>query len=179
MCWAGAFRAATGGSKVLVEHAAHHTYSRGARPDITVLDAGVTRGNHLLLDIKVKSSLTARGAPRAPEGRDVSFGGVARETRAAVEAKYHDARARGHTVEPLLHCPFGGLEAAASARLSSLDASVKGRLADPEHAPWTARSFFQLHAQRISTAVQLEAARQVRAAVTGRYSAATVYAAAA
>ena len=71
------------------------------------------------------------------------------------------------------------MESATAARLQLLHDSVKGQLDDPEHAPWTARSFLQLHAQRISTAVQLEVARQVRASVTGRYSAATVYAAAA
>ena len=101
----------------------------------------------------------------------VAFGGVAREATREVDTKYANALAGGHTVEPLLHCPFGGLEARAAARLQLLHETVKGQLPDPEHAPWTARSFLQLHTQRISTAVQLEAARQICAAITGRWSA--------
>ena len=157
---------------MVVEDSRHHTYSPHARPDITVLDAGAAGGLHLLLDVKVKSTLTAAGAPRAPAERGVAFGGVLRETRDAVDAKYRRALANGHTVAPLLHCTFGGMESETAAQLQLLHNSVKGQLDDPEHAPWTARSFLQLHAQRISTAVQLEAARQVRAAVTGCWSAA-------
>ena len=169
-CWATAFRAASRGSRVAVEDNRYHTYSPHARPDITVFDAG-GGGLHLLLDVKVKSTLTSAGAPRSPAERGVAFGGVARATRDQVDAKYGGAIANGHTVEPLLHCTFGGMESAAAARLQLLHDSVRGQLADPERAPWTARSFLQLHAQRISTAVQLEAARQVRAAATGGWSA--------
>ena len=106
------------------------------------------------------------------ERRKPSLAQLLRETRDAVDAKYRRALANGHTVAPLLHCTFGGMESETAAQLQLLHNSVKGQLDDPEHAPWTARSFLQLHAQRISTAVQLEAARQVRAAVTGCWSAA-------
>ena len=88
-----------------------------------------------------------------------------------MDTKYANALAGGHTVEPLLHCPFGGMEERAAARLQLLHETVKGQLADPEHAPWTARTFLHLHAQRISIAVQLEAARQICASITGRWSA--------
>ena len=50
-----------------------------------------------------------------------------------------------------------------------LDAKLKSRLPHPGSAPWTARSFRQLHAQSITTAVQLAAARQVLAAASNAF----------
>ena len=115
-----------------------------------------------------------RGAPRSPSEAGVAFGGVSRDATREVDTKYRDAIASGHTVELLLHCPFGGLEDRAAARLQLLHNTFKGQLADPEHAPWTARSFLVPPDAR--TAYQhrraaVEAARQICAAIRGRWSA--------
>ena len=72
--------------------------------------------------------------------------------------------ARKHTVLPLLHTVFGAVDIGASDLLDAWHKKLKGRLADPADAPWTARSYRKLHAQLLSTAVQRGAAKQIIAA---------------
>ena len=99
------------------------------------------------------------------------MGGLAQAKRAAVLADYAGALDRGHDVVTLLHSSFGALDSTATSLLSKLDQKVKGRLPDLATAPWTARSFRKLHAQSITTAVQLGAARQILAAAASAFDA--------
>ena len=81
--------------------------------------------------------------------------------------KYSFAAANGHEVIALLHTTFGGIGPHAMDLLVRMDRHVKGRL--NEDAPWTARTFLPMHAQRISTACQREAARQILQARDGSF----------
>ena len=117
--------------------------------------------------MKTLSSLSSKGKAKFPSSEHVLLGGIAQEK--VVERDYQGALARNHTVVALLHSSFGALDPTATRLLSRLDAKVKSRLPDPGSAPWTARSFRQLHAQSITTAVQLAAARQVLAAASNAF----------
>ena len=99
------------------------------------------------------------------------MGGLAQAKRAAVLADYVGALTKGHDVVALLHSSFGALDSTATSLLSKLDEKVKGRLPDLDTAPWTARTFRKLHAQSITTAVQLGAARQILAAAASAFDA--------
>jgi hypothetical protein len=165
--WHRACKAAFG-STVRAEHAAHERYSPRKRPDVTVFNEGENGGaTHLLLEVKTLSSLSSKGKAKFPSSEHVLLGGIAQEK--VVERDYQGALARNHTVVALLHSSFGALDPTATRLLSRLDAKVKSRLPDPGSAPWTARSFRQLHAQSITTAVQLAAARQVLAAASNAF----------
>ena len=65
---------------------------------------------------------------------------------------------------PLLHTVFGAVDKNATALLDTWHKKLKGRLPDPENAPWTARSYRKLHAQLLSTAVQRGVAKQIETA---------------
>ena len=166
--WGGAYRAA---SKhiVVCEHERHHAYS-AKRPDISVFN-GKADGRHLLLDAKARSPLTADGHSKSTLGLSVSFGGTKDEIAKEISDDYRSATGRGHSVLGLSHCVLGGgLDATAAAELKRLHSEFKGGLNDIYDAPWTASSFLKLHAQRITTALQLEVARQIIAAGAGAFT---------
>ena len=86
---------------------------------------------------------------------------VTGRARRKVAHDYAEATRRTHTVMALTHGAFGAVADDAVSFLRKLDREVRSKLPDPLNAPWSARSFFKLHAQSLTTAVQLELARQV------------------
>ena len=70
----------------------------------------------------------------------------------------------GNCVMGVIHGVFGAFDKDAVNLLRKLDGLTQGELDCTVRPPWTARTFFALHAQRISLAVQREAARQIHAA---------------
>ena len=128
------------------------------RPDITNFTYG-RGGAHQLLDIKVYSSLSAVGQPVYPADR--LLWSSSRRAQRKVDLDYAEAARRSHTIVPLVHSAFGALAPDAVSLLRTLDREVKSQLPDPKNAPPLVRTFFKLHAQSLTTAVQLELARQV------------------
>ena len=108
------------------------------------------------------SPIDSRGRPQHRDSEDVSFGGIADSLRQQVRVKYAAARANGHTVTPLIHSCFGGLEAEAVRFLSKLAKRVRAQAADSSEASAPSFDPFLLkHATSISLAVQEEVARQI------------------
>ena len=159
--WARACRAALT-TRVEREDFRSRQYGTERRPDVTLFGLGDGLNAHRLLDIKVWTSIDARGYPRYAEATHEAFGGVADAARRRVASDYFDAVQRnGHTAVAVLHSPFGGIEPEALALLNKLDKEVQGRLDDEDAAPWTARNFSALYKQLLSIAVQKEVATQI------------------
>ena len=119
---------------------------------------------HLLIDVKVISPLTSDGRAKHSAAAYSTLGGVGQAASARARREYARAATLNHTVAPLVHSVFGSLDRTAVDLLDDLDKRAKGKLPDPDSAPWTARTFRKLHTQSLTTAVQLGVARQILAA---------------
>eukprot|EP00965_Chrysotila_dentata_P026101 865635-Pleurochrysis_carterae.AAC.2 len=116
--WFLAIRTVHGASAVREPPPAlHSAYSLDARPDCVVLNTTPTH-HHELFELKVASPIATGNAPVPAAGSLYAFGNteprllqtiLGRPSPHALEAKYHDALHRGHTVTPLIMETLGGM----------------------------------------------------------------------
>ena len=159
--------------KVYVDSYEHETYSKGARPDVSII-RGASDGTHnLLLEVKVVCPISSNPSTTGEAGSHTGFGNTAPELRRtilgcaavggreATPAKYGPALKAGHTVEPCIFEVFGGFEASAVALLNTWAARARGKTPPGEEPPWSARNYVPYWSQIISKEAQLGAAEEI------------------
>ena len=141
----------------------HESYSPGARPDGTIVNA-LPRRRHFLLECKVVSPLSSAGEPKDMLALRVACAGTAPKYQELIDAKYAPARRQGHVVVPLIHETFGGIAPVSLRFMAKTVAKAKGRRIaefDDVNAPWSAPTLKPYLAQTISIALQTSIAEQV------------------
>ena len=174
--WHAAIRAAYG-RNVFKEHAKHHEYS-DVKPDVSRLHAvEMGRDKHVLYEQKIASvhstgdaggdtplaGTLVGGGNSIDYWREVITGAPRTASSPAKRGAYSYALRRGHRVHALVHETYGGFGPGCVAllyQLSRVHGSSLG--ADHHSAPWCARSFRSLHAMKISVAIHMAAAGEIR-----------------